>query len=146
MEEVMVAPQQAHEARIRIVCTSLCQSDITFWKMKDFLEIMPRILGHEAFGRPGRGDEAAIFPPPDSIGRSVRIHCGAKEKIYVKDRCGPRGDVRFSGGWASPGLRVAIPSMSILPDGYQQSSLRNGCREAGPCCVIEGRNGWRRNI
>ncbi|CAL1383753.1 unnamed protein product [Linum trigynum] len=50
MEEVTVAPPQAHEARIRIVCTSLCQSDVTFWKLKDFPGITPRILGHEAIG------------------------------------------------------------------------------------------------
>ncbi|CAI0382251.1 unnamed protein product [Linum tenue] len=50
MEEVMVAPPRAHEARIRIVCTSLCQSDINLWKRKDFPGITPRILGHEAIG------------------------------------------------------------------------------------------------
>ncbi|CAI0405072.1 unnamed protein product [Linum tenue] len=50
MEEVMVAPPRAHEARIRIVCTSLCQSDINLWKRKDFPGIMPRILDHEAIG------------------------------------------------------------------------------------------------
>ncbi|CAN0847740.1 Alcohol dehydrogenase-like 7 [Linum grandiflorum] len=50
MEEIMVAPPRAYEARIRIVCTSLCQSDITFWKLKDFPGVTPRILGHEAIG------------------------------------------------------------------------------------------------
>ena len=34
MEEVMVAPPLAGEVRIRIICTSLCHSDITFWKLK----------------------------------------------------------------------------------------------------------------
>lgn len=34
MEEVMVAPPFAGEVRIRIICTSLCYSDITFWKLK----------------------------------------------------------------------------------------------------------------
>lgn len=50
MEEVMVAPPEAHEVRIRIICTSLCHSDITFWKLKDPPSIFPRILGHEAIG------------------------------------------------------------------------------------------------
>ncbi|KAM3710963.1 hypothetical protein ACJW31_01G071600 [Castanea mollissima] len=50
LEEVMVAPPMAHEVRIRIICTSLCHSDITFWKLKDFPGIFPRILGHEAIG------------------------------------------------------------------------------------------------
>ena len=34
MEEVMVAPPMAGEVRIRIICTSLCHSDLTFWKLK----------------------------------------------------------------------------------------------------------------
>ncbi|KAM1387793.1 hypothetical protein ACFX2I_015996 [Malus domestica] len=50
LEEILVAPPMPHEVRIRIICTSLCHSDITFWKMKDFPAIFPRILGHEAVG------------------------------------------------------------------------------------------------
>ena len=34
IEEIIVAPPMAHEVRIRIICTSLCHSDLTFWKMK----------------------------------------------------------------------------------------------------------------
>lgn len=34
MQEVMVAPPLAGEVRIRIICTSLCHSDIFFWKLK----------------------------------------------------------------------------------------------------------------
>lgn len=34
IEEIIVAPPMPHEARIRIICTSLCYSDITFWRMK----------------------------------------------------------------------------------------------------------------
>ena len=34
IEEVVVAPPMPHEVRIRIICTSLCHSDITFWKLK----------------------------------------------------------------------------------------------------------------
>ncbi|XP_028765222.1 alcohol dehydrogenase-like 7 [Neltuma alba] len=50
IEDVMVAPPMSREARIRIICTSLCHSDITFWRMKDAPGICPRILGHEAVG------------------------------------------------------------------------------------------------
>ncbi|OIT31405.1 PREDICTED: alcohol dehydrogenase-like 7 [Nicotiana attenuata] len=50
IEEVIVAPPKAHEVRLKIICTSLCYSDITFWKMKEFPGCFPRILGHEAFG------------------------------------------------------------------------------------------------
>lgn len=34
IEEIMVSPPMAGEARIKIICTSLCHSDITFWKLK----------------------------------------------------------------------------------------------------------------
>ncbi|CAK9313223.1 unnamed protein product [Citrullus colocynthis] len=50
MEEIMVAPPMGHEVRIRIICTSLCHSDLIVWKMKDPPGIVPRILGHEAIG------------------------------------------------------------------------------------------------
>ncbi|XP_038715465.1 alcohol dehydrogenase-like 7 [Tripterygium wilfordii] len=50
IEEVMVAPPEAHEVRIKIICSSLCHSDIVFWKLKEFPGIFPRVLGHEAIG------------------------------------------------------------------------------------------------
>ncbi|GJN33128.1 hypothetical protein PR202_gb21695 [Eleusine coracana subsp. coracana] len=34
MEEVEVAPPRAYEVRVKILCTSLCHTDITFWRMK----------------------------------------------------------------------------------------------------------------
>ncbi|KAK6938128.1 Alcohol dehydrogenase-like, C-terminal [Dillenia turbinata] len=51
IEEIEVAPPRAWEVRIKILCTSLCHTDITFWK----LDIgpasgFPKILGHEAVG------------------------------------------------------------------------------------------------
>ncbi|KAH9759403.1 Alcohol dehydrogenase-like 7 [Citrus sinensis] len=50
IDEVIVDPPNSHEVRVRIICTSLCHSDVTFWKMKDFPAVFPRILGHEAIG------------------------------------------------------------------------------------------------
>ncbi|KAE8731415.1 Alcohol dehydrogenase-like 7 [Hibiscus syriacus] len=50
IEEIMVAPPSPYEVRIRIICTSLCHSDVTFWKLKDPPACFPRILGHEAVG------------------------------------------------------------------------------------------------
>ncbi|KAF5185319.1 alcohol dehydrogenase [Thalictrum thalictroides] len=47
IEEIEVAPPKACEVRIKILCTSLCHSDITCWKMNGSF---PRIFGHEAFG------------------------------------------------------------------------------------------------
>ncbi|TKY46562.1 Alcohol dehydrogenase 7 [Spatholobus suberectus] len=46
----MVAPPKPREVRIRIVCSSLCHSDITYRNIQDPPAIFPRILGHEATG------------------------------------------------------------------------------------------------
>ncbi|KAK4775516.1 hypothetical protein SAY87_023477 [Trapa incisa] len=47
MEEVEVAPPQPHEIRIKVICTSLCGSDLSAWESQT---IFPRIFGHEASG------------------------------------------------------------------------------------------------
>ncbi|RLN42162.1 alcohol dehydrogenase-like 2 [Panicum miliaceum] len=49
VEEIVVDPLKAYEIRLKIVCTSLCHSDITFWRAKA-TTVFPRILGHEAYG------------------------------------------------------------------------------------------------
>lgn len=45
-----MAPPQSHEVRVKIICTSLCHSDLTFWRMKELPGLFPIILGHEAVG------------------------------------------------------------------------------------------------
>ncbi|AAF18533.1 Very similar to alcohol dehydrogenase [Arabidopsis thaliana] len=51
IEEIQVDPPQAYEVRIKILCTSLCHTDVTFWKLDSGpLARFPRILGHEAVG------------------------------------------------------------------------------------------------
>lgn len=50
IEEIHVDPPKAWEVRLKIICTSLCHSDVTFWKMKVPPAIFPTILGHEAVG------------------------------------------------------------------------------------------------
>ncbi|PHU20361.1 Alcohol dehydrogenase-like 1 [Capsicum chinense] len=51
IEEIEVAPPSSWEVRIKIICTSLCQSDISLWKLSGGpLSAFPRILGHEAAG------------------------------------------------------------------------------------------------
>uniref|UniRef100_A0A0D9X1L9 Cinnamyl-alcohol dehydrogenase n=1 Tax=Leersia perrieri TaxID=77586 RepID=A0A0D9X1L9_9ORYZ len=47
MEEVEVAPPRDHEVRIKITCTSICHTDITFWRLEG---MHPSIFGHEAVG------------------------------------------------------------------------------------------------
>lgn len=51
MEEIEVAPPKAWEVRIKILCTSLCHTDVTFWKLNAGpAAAFPRIFGHEAVG------------------------------------------------------------------------------------------------
>ncbi|XP_015966096.1 alcohol dehydrogenase-like 6 isoform X1 [Arachis duranensis] len=47
MEEVQVSPPNSMEIRIKVVCTSLCRSDLAAWESH---AIFPRIFGHEASG------------------------------------------------------------------------------------------------
>ncbi|PIA54942.1 hypothetical protein AQUCO_00901090v1 [Aquilegia coerulea] len=50
MEEVEVDPPNSMEIRIKVVCTSLCRSDVTQWESKTAVPLFPRIFGHEASG------------------------------------------------------------------------------------------------
>ena len=44
IEEVRVAAPKANEVRIKIVCTSLCHSDITLWSLKVSIILYSLIL------------------------------------------------------------------------------------------------------
>ncbi|KAK7410507.1 hypothetical protein VNO78_01331 [Psophocarpus tetragonolobus] len=52
IEEVELDPPKAWEVRIKILCTTLCHSDVTIWKMNSgaVANKYPRIFGHEAVG------------------------------------------------------------------------------------------------
>ncbi|KAL5777256.1 hypothetical protein ACOSP7_010182 [Xanthoceras sorbifolium] len=51
IEEIQVEPPKAWEVRIKILCTSLCHTDVTFWKISAGPAAnFPRIFGHEAVG------------------------------------------------------------------------------------------------
>ncbi|XP_042464797.1 alcohol dehydrogenase-like 7 [Zingiber officinale] len=50
IEEVVVAPPRAHEVRVKIICSSLCFSDVSRWRLREFPAVFPTILGHEAIG------------------------------------------------------------------------------------------------
>ncbi|KAF3788447.1 Alcohol dehydrogenase B, partial [Nymphaea thermarum] len=50
IEEVNVAPPQSWEVRIKIICASLCHTDVAFWTLPEPHGIFPRIFGHEAVG------------------------------------------------------------------------------------------------
>ncbi|EOY09845.1 GroES-like zinc-binding dehydrogenase family protein isoform 1 [Theobroma cacao] len=70
MEEVQVSPPQPHEIRVKVVCTSLCRTDITAWETQfnsdcvPFLSILPNFPLHK-IGVPlleNHADLQAIFP------------------------------------------------------------------------------------
>ncbi|KAG9442002.1 hypothetical protein H6P81_017856 [Aristolochia fimbriata] len=50
VEQVQVDPPKAMEIRIKVVCTSLCRSDVTQWESRAQAHFFPRIFGHEASG------------------------------------------------------------------------------------------------
>ncbi|XP_040055593.2 alcohol dehydrogenase 1 [Gasterosteus aculeatus] len=50
MEEIEVAPPQAHEVRIKIVATALCQTDLQHLLGNMGKDCFPVVLGHEAAG------------------------------------------------------------------------------------------------
>ncbi|GJU32346.1 alcohol dehydrogenase-like 4 protein [Tanacetum coccineum] len=51
MEEILVDPPQKMEVRIKILFTSICQSDLGVWLGKNEAQnVFPRIFGHEASG------------------------------------------------------------------------------------------------
>ncbi|XP_038716547.1 alcohol dehydrogenase-like 2 [Tripterygium wilfordii] len=51
VEEIQVDPPKAWEVRIKILCSSLCHTDVTIWKMNSGpYTVFPRVFGHEAVG------------------------------------------------------------------------------------------------
>ncbi|XP_022880313.1 alcohol dehydrogenase-like 7 [Olea europaea var. sylvestris] len=68
IEEIIVAPPGSAEVRVKIICTSLCHSDVTFWKLKDPPGFVPRILGHEAVGIvESVGEDVQEFSEGDTV-------------------------------------------------------------------------------
>ncbi|CAM0871806.1 unnamed protein product [Alopecurus aequalis] len=118
VEEIVVDPPKAYEVRIKIVCTSLCHSDVTFWRMKDFPGVFPRIFGHEAFGVvESVGEHVEGFAAGDAVVptflsqcsdcadcRSTRSNVCSKYPFAVRPGM-PRGDrdtTRFRDADGSP--------------------------------------------
>ncbi|XP_010519588.1 PREDICTED: alcohol dehydrogenase-like 6 isoform X2 [Tarenaya hassleriana] len=74
MEEVEVSPPQALEIRIKVVCTSLCRSDLSAWESQS---IFPRIFGHEAAGIvESVGEEVTEFEKGDHVLTVFTGECG----------------------------------------------------------------------
>ncbi|KAL5557772.1 hypothetical protein UlMin_033983 [Ulmus minor] len=86
MEEVYVAPPMPREVRIRVICTSLCHSDITFWKLKEFPGIFPRIFGHEAIGIvESVGEDVEEVSEGDTVIPTFMADCGECEDCNSKE-------------------------------------------------------------
>ncbi|KAJ0981382.1 hypothetical protein J5N97_009637 [Dioscorea zingiberensis] len=86
LEEVEVAPPKSGEVRIKIICTSLCHSDVTFWRLKQFPGMFPRILGHEAFGVvESVGEGVEEFKEGDTVVPVFLAHCGACVDCEAED-------------------------------------------------------------
>ncbi|CAL5085693.1 unnamed protein product [Urochloa decumbens] len=109
LEEVEVAPPRAHEVRIKVVCASVCHTDITFWRMKDGPSMFPLILGHEAVG------------VVESVGERVEeVAVGDTVVPVFLAQCGECADCR------SPrsNLCSALPNRPGMPrDGTTRFSL-----------------------
>ncbi|KAK6232442.1 hypothetical protein QUC31_010311 [Theobroma cacao] len=54
MEEVQVSPPQPHEIRVKVVCTSLCRTDITAWETQIMLICRLYFLGYLAMKHQGQ--------------------------------------------------------------------------------------------
>nr|KJB64121.1 hypothetical protein B456_010G038400 [Gossypium raimondii] len=77
IEEIMVDPPKAWEIRIKILCTSLCHSDVTFWKISiGPFALFPRIFGHEAVGVvESVGEHVEEFQEGDMVVPVFRPNC-----------------------------------------------------------------------
>ncbi|XP_051139254.1 alcohol dehydrogenase-like 7 [Andrographis paniculata] len=76
IEEVIVDAPKSREVRIKIICTSLCFSDVTIWKLKVPPACFPRILGHEAFGVvESIGDGVTELSPGDTVIPTFMADC-----------------------------------------------------------------------
>ncbi|KAK7282828.1 hypothetical protein RIF29_11909 [Crotalaria pallida] len=78
IEEVELDPPQAWEVRIKILCTSLCHSDVTIWKMDSGpVAKFPRIFGHEAVGIvESVGEHVEEFKERDLVVPVFLANCG----------------------------------------------------------------------
>ncbi|KAL6867697.1 hypothetical protein ACP4OV_015721 [Aristida adscensionis] len=126
IEEIVVDPPRAYEIRIKIICTSLCHSDVTSWRATA-APVNPRILGHEAYGVvESVGEHVEEFAAGDAVvptflGQCDRCsNCASEHNnmcTTVPFAIGPGmrrdGTTRFSDGQGNPlhGV-VAVSSFS----------------------------------
>ncbi|XP_054781206.1 alcohol dehydrogenase-like [Prosopis cineraria] len=77
IEEVKVDPPKENEVRVNIKYSSLCHTDLHFWKSKGTSQRFPRIYGHEASG------------VVESVGEGVRdVKAGDHVLTVFNGECG----------------------------------------------------------
>ncbi|PHT84268.1 Alcohol dehydrogenase-like 4, partial [Capsicum annuum] len=115
IEEIEVAPPSSWEVRIKIICTSLCQSDISLWKLSAGpLSAFPRILGHEAAG------------VVESVGENVEeVKEGDIVIPVFKRNCGECKDCKYQKGNACSKFSVEYPC-GMPRDGSSRFKDKNG--------------------
>ncbi|KAL6864779.1 hypothetical protein ACP4OV_015930 [Aristida adscensionis] len=97
VEEVVVDAPRAYEIRIKIICASLCHTDIAFWRDK-VPEDFPRILGHEAYGLvESVGERVEGFAAGDAVVPTFLGQCGRCSSCS-SERTNMCTDVPFSRG------------------------------------------------
>lgn len=104
LENVQVDPPQKGEVRVKILFTSLCHSDVTFWLDKPKIGFFPRIFGHEASGIiESVGEGVTEFQEGDHVlpvftGECKECrHCkSTKSNLCAKYRLDPRRGVMLS--------------------------------------------------
>ncbi|XP_038884745.1 alcohol dehydrogenase-like 7 isoform X2 [Benincasa hispida] len=148
MEDIMVAPPMTHEVRIRIICTSLCHTDIKYWNMKDPPGIVPRILGHEAVGEvESVGGEVSEVKQGDFVIPTFMAECGecrdctsSKSNLCSKQpfklsqgmpRCGTRVGAAWRTANVEKGSTVAIFGLGTVG-----LAVAQGARKCGAARII----------
>nr|GLL39646.1 alcohol dehydrogenase-like 1 isoform X1 [Ipomoea trifida] len=115
IEEIEVAPPKPWEVRIKIICSSLCHSDLTFWKFKSGpMSLFPRILGHEAAGM------------VESVGENVdEVATGDMVIPVFRRNCGECRDCRFGKGNVCTKFAVRYPG-GMPRDGTSRFKDKDG--------------------
>ncbi|XP_031132185.1 alcohol dehydrogenase-like 4 [Ipomoea triloba] len=78
VEDILVAPPQKMEVRVKILFSSICHSDLSAWLGKNEAErVFPRILGHEASGVvESVGEGVGDLKPGDHVVPIFNGECG----------------------------------------------------------------------
>lgn len=106
IEEIEVAPPKAWEVRIKILCTSLCHTDVTIWQLNmGPVAAFPRIFGHEAVGIiESVGDHVDEVKEGDTVLPVLIPNCGdCRECGFKKSNFCSKFDINIAPGMARDG-------------------------------------------